>query len=511
MAKSNFHISRFGDRVQWCIDNLDTDASLARFIIDFNGVYDRLFDAIKEGVYRADPMGARSKKTWQTARNKGEVPDVYVDWLCTLYPDLKREHLLQSSYDEFLRLGEAIVRARRRWDEAIELVARERNRVNEVAKQFYRSVDISGADYPLLIAEKSWLRGAPLELTHALEQKEASLPKPGAAFGQVRLAGLSADYVSYKGTKAYRTRKEIKKEPQHNGEIFCVDRVLTDAGGFTGFEYYLGHYYDYINTCEVLGAELADWMIRNRRSDFPERFEHRGAPSDAFSFRARATYPGVNCVSIFLNYREPAARNRPELPSGDYFLLHKRDETQLQAQNLVHVLPAGGHQAFAAGAQKQDTPIRKTVIREFLEELFDQEKLYKQIDSWGDYLGFPEIKELHRVFFEEPGPAATIYLFGFGVDPVTLKPEVLCGIVVDWERAKQKKPDLLLKFNWEVQSRLPNEPRRTWVPLSREELFRQARGGVQSLDGNFLGTLAAGSACMQYAATHLKEILPDSR
>ncbi|MEM7430294.1 MAG: hypothetical protein AAF351_00010 [Pseudomonadota bacterium] len=505
----NPRIEKFGARIKWCTENLDTDARLARFIDTPKLVYNTYCDAVENGVFSTGGKRPLSDRTWRAATNEDVVALEIIDWICTLYPDMKPEHLAVKSFKRFIELGGPIVEARSRWDDAIELFAKDRVEVSRRAKKFYESVDESDRDFPLILGDRRWLRTYPLELTESISTAEASFPLPGENFEPLRLDGLSADYVSYKGTKTYRTRKLVKKEPQHNGEIFCVDEALFDSGGFRGFKYFLSHYYDYINTSEILGAELCDFLLRKPNRQFPDRFEFRKTPGDALNFRNRATYPGINCLSIFQNYGEKSTKGRSGLKRGDYFLLHKRDETQLQAQNVVHVLPAGGHQAFAAGAQEQDTPIRRTVIREFLEELFDKECLYKQVNTWGDYLSIPEVDALHRIFFSGSNPAARIFLFGFGLDPVTLKPEVLCGIVVDWELATKYNPSLKLKYNWEVQDAASKATRHNWVPVDVNSLRAQAKGGQQSINGKMLGVLPAGQACMEYAADHLVSLLED--
>lgn len=146
------------------------------------------------------------------------------------------------------------------------------------------------------------------------------------------------------------------------------------------------------------------------------------------------------------------------------------------------------------------------MMREFAEELFDMEDLNKQPETWGDFLQSPKVAKIKEVFFGQANPAAKVHMHGFGLDPITLKPEVLITIVIDWDVARKQWPDVRLKFNWELQKQGDStDTRHQWERLSKENLLYQARGGVQTLgnaDDTFMGTLPAGAACMIQTARH---------
>lgn len=499
----NQTIDGFGKRLIWIVENLPPNVTFARYIRKVSDIPLALDAATKSGIYPRNIGGG--DRSWRLALQRNAVPAVYIDWICSLFPDLKRNHLVDGSLEEFLAATIEIQHARNRWDCALEYLAKNRHVIETKAKSYYRNVDKSQSkgflpiDFPLIVGD-GWIRNSPLEIGEKTEQewiKEAERSTPLAA---PRLDGLLGDYGAYKGGHSYRRRKGIN-EPQHNGEIFCATAPILFQDGFRGFNYRLAHYFDYINTSEILGAELADWLLRNESGLFPKKFRLRRSPKDAFDFSWRATYPGINCLTVFKGYE------RGPLPRNDYFLLHKRDETQIQAQNTVHVLPAGGHQGFSKGAISEDTAIWRTVVREFFEELFDFEQLSRQQESWGDFMSLREIKTLADLFFRGQSPCAKIFLHGFGLDPITLKPEVLLTIVVDWYHAKTRFPNLALKFNWEVTSGKSNLPsRHQWVPLSKKELVRQANGGIQTIRNSFLETLPAGGACMLLAAKHFDEL-----
>ncbi|HEY7644137.1 MAG TPA: hypothetical protein VH858_03805 [Hyphomicrobiales bacterium] len=504
--KPNKKIAAFQQRVQWIATNLDPNPTYCKFTSDYNDIFTALEEAVRLGTFhRGETRSVPQRRQWQNALKDDNPSSVFLDWLYTLYPDLTPSHFEAGSFDEFLLLGRPIQESRERWLPAIRYFAKERTALARVAINYYRNhddshiLDIDDLSFPLL-TKPGWIRSKPILLQETTERQHLRYPDAGRSFSPQRLTGLRGDYVAYKGGIAYATRKSIKPEPQHNGEIFCAKHVLKDEHGFIGFEYFLSRYFSYINTCEVLGAELADWIIANKEEMLPPELMLRGAPENAYNLEARASYPGVNCLTVFLNFKPTKLHDY-----GNYFLIHKRDETQLQAQNTVHVVPAGGHQGFARGAQPEDTAIWRTMLREFAEELFNKEQISRQHETWADFLKYKDVKKIKDVFFGSATSAARAYLHGFGLDPITLKPEILITIIIDWRIAEKQWRGVQLKFNWELQTQHKNKTREQWERLSRQNLLRQARGGVQTIDGNddtFLGTLPAGAACMIQTARH---------
>ncbi|HEX2591070.1 MAG TPA: hypothetical protein VHL34_06225 [Rhizomicrobium sp.] len=504
--KPNQLIAGFQPRLEWLANNLDPNPAYRRFISDGNDILTALEQAVERGeFFVGETKSIPGRRQWQNALRDDRPSPIFLKWLYALFPDLLPAHFEAPTLAEFLHIGAEIQANRERWRPAIRYFAEHRTELAITAKEYYREVDESaelnfgGIMFPLL-AQRGWIRRVPLRLDEASEAQYLKFPEPGRSFKRLCLDGLKGDYVAYKGALAYATRKVVRPEPQHNGEIFCAKHVLQDDFGFVGFSYYLARYFSYINTCELLGAELADWVVSHRDNDSPPPLSFRGKPSAAFDLENRAAYPGVNCLTIFLNYSE----RKSLIGRGNYFLLHKRDETQLQAQNTVHIVPSGGHQGWAKGARAEDTAIWRTMMREFAEELFDMEDLAKQPETWGDFQRHKDVARIKETFFGAINPAARAYLHGFGLDPITLKPEVLVSIVVDWEAAKKRWPDVRLKFNWELQSQ-DGTTRHQWERLSKDNLIVQARGGIQTIgsrDDTFLGTLPAGAACMMEVARH---------
>ena len=433
-------ISGLSDRLDWIADNLCPCSNFAAYLRDRNDIFTHWVRARDTGLL--PNVAGMSERNWRAAVASGRLSPALERWIYTLFPDLDLAHLRCESLAEFLQRGQGLETARQRWYQAIEFFSKRRASLAERARKFHSTAGcksvggIGVADFPLLV-DARWIREAPLELAEGSEDAWLTAPRPFRSFAVPRLDGLLVDYSSLKGGVTHRNRPR-RIESHHNGEVLCAVGVRFESGGFVGFDYRLALYFDYVNTCEVLGAELADRLIQTDGSGELGALPLRGDPTDAFELSRRASYPGVNCLAIFRGY------DGSNLPSGDYFLLHKRDETQLQAQNCVHVLPAGGHQGFSKGATTADCAIYRTVVRETLEELFNKEELSKQSDTWMDFAELSEVRPLVDLLFRGSDRCARVFLHGAGLDPITLKPEVIVSIVIDWQRAKRRMPGIAL-------------------------------------------------------------------
>ncbi|WP_428546942.1 hypothetical protein [Profundibacter sp.] len=298
-------------------------------------------------------------------------------------------------------------------------MANQRDELAKAAKNYHAEADAS-PDFPL-ITGAGWLPTHPIELTESdpVPQLEFDIPDVEG----IPLEGLTGGYVNIK-QQMLSGNKRLS-----NGPTFRLSSInpLDDAPIFT---FSPGHYYNYINTCEALAAELADaW--KNGSNIGPGDLPLRGNPRRIFDLRWRSAFPGVNCLLVLKDYFNDYLSDET-LRARDVFLMHQRGQSTLEAQNTWHVVPAGGHQPVSEDFESDvEQSIWWTAVREFIEELFDKEEAagFRKIGQ--DFLSLPEVRPFVKQIFRKPGVAKVFYL-GTGYDPVTTKPEILVCIVVNW-------------------------------------------------------------------------------
>lgn len=478
-------IERLRERIKWMIDHLphneDVVMEKPRSTSDVYRAIAQLrrFRVVQDATWRKYLDGS-------TATSR-EV----VEALQVLYPNMPSDALTCESFDDF-ESSEKIVEvstAVLRWTEASETVAADRDELAKIAKNYHAEADAT-PDFPLITGE-GWLTRYPVEL------KETD-PFPKLEFGiqdvdGIKLGGLVGGYVDVKQQMLTGDRRLT------NGPTFRLSTInpREDAPGFT---FSPGQYYNYINSCEALAAELADaW--KNGSNFGPGDLPMRGDPSRIFDLRWRSAFPGVNCLLVLKDYFE-GYHSDERLRSRDVFLMHQRGQSTLEAQNTWHVVPAGGHQPVSEDFESDvEQLIWWTSVREFIEELFDKEEAAELRKTGQDYLSLPEVRPFVNQIFRKPKVAKVFYL-GIGFDPVTTKPEILVCIVVNWravssmdwrEVTGQSFQGLKIVGNYEGEIKFRE--------FTRERLLAEAtrphdKGSV----------LPAGAACLLRAAE--PEIFP---
>ena len=383
----------------------------------------------------------------------------------------------------------------------MECLSRRRGELALIGKRYHSDVDAAQRarfayqNFPLIVND-GWVLDRPIPLSEATNAK---LPKLSFApqIDPRPLAGLSATFMTLKSKTLNHRNPAL---PQYDGDCYRVLDITPTARGLD-IEFGPGKYFDYVNSCEVLGVELADWRLVHPTEQAPQALPLRGRPDAIFDFKARSACAGVNCLTLLMDYPKVGGRS-----TGNYFLVHERGEATLEAQNTVHVIPAGGHQPLKTGfGDDREVQIWRTAVREFVEELFSKEELALQKREPDDFLDRDGVREIVDALFRGARgakPSAHVYLLGVGLDPVTTKPEVLIAIVANWRKALAGGVSRL-NFNWEGQG--------DWVELSAENLQREARGNIRtSSAGVRLPTLPAGAACMQIAARHLDFLISEA-
>ena len=333
-----------------------------------------------------------------------------------------------------------------------------------------------------LIAKKGWLLKKPAILTES-----SPLPGWNPYFKEQearRLEGLNVDYVALKSRLMPKRNRPWDGEAYRILDVIPTDDDLRMTFGVAG-------YFHYVNTCEAAAVELADVVRSNSAGGIPKASEHRGPPEAIFDLEGRSRIAAVNCILILKNYSVGAYSDQTRRQVNK-FVLHERGESVLSGQNCTHVVPAGTHQPLSKGfGDLNEISIWQTAIREFCEELFNKEELAKFKRLGESFLDLPEIKPYVNAFFRSG--AATVYLMGVGLEPLTMNFEILTAIVADWSKASTSA---ILKFDENYEGKIH------FVDLTRENLKTEA---VRVRNGREM--TPAAKACLLLAAEHYPALM----
>lgn len=476
-TNSNLHLERFGDRVDWCIKFLEPNEEIVH--PPFGVPLSSAIRTVGELWAHLAPLTGQSETTWIRAIGKqSSVSNPLIRALTLVYPDLTFEILALPTLNEFEIATERIKTARDRWVRATKFTTDNRDLLATLGKRYHSSADELPA-FPL-IGKRGWiLRENPQELTEhdPLPERDMFTIDPVPA----PLEGLNIGY------QAIATRALERRRLRWNGDSYRVLKIAR-AGDRLDFTFGPTTYFNYVDSLEAMGAELADFALKNPGAT-PKALPRRGPADRIFDFRQRSAFAGVNCVLFLKNYyRGNSSKSRVSAPHQ--FVLHDRRGDALEARNTFHVVPAGGHQPAKEFGNNNEWSIWRTIVREFCEELFDKGESQKLVKGGGDFIEHPEIKPLIDTFFRRP--AAKIFLLGVGLDPVTTKPEILAAIVVDWQKI-ETTAELHIETNYEGTAK--------YIDLSYDELITQAEMPRSK------PMLPAGKAALLLAADHFDVLM----
>lgn len=244
-----------------------------------------------------------------------------------------------------------------------------------------------------------------------------------------------------------------------------------------------GMYFDHQNTDEVVGYEtaLAAWRREHHPllSRLERRHRLRTALGNPLDLSRRCVIPGVSTLTI----RKADGDSR--------FFMHNRIRVAL-AQGTHHVTPAGEFQPSGSGANlfNQDRDLWKNIQREYHEEFLGAPESWHTGHS-PDYRNEEPYKLFNEVY--EQGDLK-VWFLGIGLDPLTLKAEILTCAVWEGEAF-----DLL--FGTIVDT---NEEGILFIGDDRKGMHLTRA----NLDAYRLGpqTLAAGRACIDLLLRHRETI-----
>ncbi len=191
----------------------------------------------------------------------------------------------------------------------------------------------------------------------------------------------------------------------------------------------LGSYFDFYNTCEYRGYEMAyARRILGKTAvsakTLPARYGKNNEGLNLFNTSNRFPGIGINTVTILKNVLDDQEPDR-DPPTRDFFLMHKRSKQVAEGIGNYHVIPAGSYQPLKDYLDHSDETraetMKDTVLREFGEEIKDYEEF---IDLNTSQL----LQNLDRLL--DP------YFLGIGFEPLNTKTEVLSALILDLEQPK---------------------------------------------------------------------------
>ncbi|HEY0293773.1 MAG TPA: hypothetical protein VGC69_00410 [Bordetella sp.] len=232
---------------------------------------------------------------------------------------------------------------------------------------------------------------------------------------------------------AQRMREELKAKLEDNTIYRLFEARATD--GVPAFTCGLATYFDHIDSGEALVWEAAQARVKAGKKAGQAELLKAMLPhmplrqkTGPLDFSTRTCCIGVDTLTVV------GFRNRPAV-----FFMHERGSGQrgpAEAGNSLHVVPAGSFQPNAAKDLHHDAEysVRRNVLRECAEELFDKEDLMQASQRLSPDRIFEKDPELHvlKGMFDDGG--ITQWYLGSFIDPLTLKVEVLTLLLVDGDR-----------------------------------------------------------------------------
>jgi hypothetical protein len=482
-------IDSLGKRVKWMMENCQFDATFIGFegapFKEDIGTNKALLGFVRT-VLNGEDSGYPSEQNWNKYMS-GEVAIGVnvINAIMTIYPSMPRNLLTTGNFHDFQAVTERLEKGRDRWNMATAYVENHRGVLAETIKRFYTGVDAS-PDFPL-VTDKGWI------LDNIRPLHENDTPPP---FSPSIAAQHGSELDGWIGTYTYIKKSRMSGDGAArlwNGAMYRVMEVNAHNGQLS-FSLAPGAFYDYIDTCEVLGAEFADYILKTpNRSPQTSDLQMRGQPEDAFRLWTRMAPLGVSCLCILKNYPfEDGQREQ------NVFLMHERGKNTAAGQNTWHVAPAGGHAPVSmTDNDPRQRTLWSTVVREFVEECFDIEDAQKMAKDYNSFITHKNVRPFIDNIFRQKG-VANIFLMGVGLDPVTMGLEALAAIVIDWKKADRSDWSGVLhakSLGSPLKMRHSYEAKGTFIPLLGPESLLSA---INRTDGK--PVQPAGQACLLQGA-----------
>lgn len=249
-----------------------------------------------------------------------------------------------------------------------------------------------------------------------VEASRALLPRPGK---------LADDYNSL--SEAILALENPDREKFVSNPSYSLSKISGKAPLKLLFE--RAEYFDYINCGELLALETIRQAVRTPEhqggdqqrylASFDRRLPLRDSVGEWNAVSFRPSLAGVNVLTIFVDRNKGVAT----------FPMMHRSHTG-SAAGTFHVVPAGEFQPTnnSPAAWRDHCTLWQTVLREFSEELL----LDDEAKSGGLDMRALAARErmVPLVQLMRSGDWKT-YFLGMGLDPLTLKPELLLVSIID--------------------------------------------------------------------------------
>lgn len=211
---------------------------------------------------------------------------------------------------------------------------------------------------------------------------------------------------------------------------------------------------------------------------------------DEYGCDNRVAAIGVCALTVFYNV---LASEDSKEPSA-YICIHHRGENVAEARNIVSLVPAGGLQLTADVDAVE--PFANNTIREFEEEVMGRPEMVEP-ESYNYLEDSEECDKFMKVFF-----------CTMGLDPLTLKPEVVTLLLVDCgkdafkEYVQDMKPHIQLRekvTRKDLMSIVSNEDKNKEGDITLDRLTEKVLKKYE----NDKRAMPVFRQCMKYVRDHL--------
>ncbi|MCD4741971.1 MAG: hypothetical protein K8R67_05765 [Desulfobacteraceae bacterium] len=274
-----------------------------------------------------------------------------------------------------------------------------------------------------------------------------------------------------------RVTKELSQEKCRND--YCY-RLIANNLTFCPCRYF-----QYMDSCENIALKKVSALLEHGTGSKDDTIDSIFPDGSIDPFDLENRYCAVGINTLFITIDSVNKKNSK-------MFLQQRTEN-VEAENTTHVLPSGTFQPLHIedSFHNRDFSFLSNIIREFGEEFFGDRDLMTQQAREVALKDRPGLRAFSRMVELD---IVKIYFGGFGLDSLTLKPEIMTIAVCnkrDWDSFIEQKP-----------TTINDEGTLFEVDFSLESIDRL-------LSGDAL-LLPAARGCLVLAKRHFKQLMIDT-